>query len=314
MNPIKHVQTVVALVAAVWLFCIGLVCGTKNVRNNPPTTAASTTQPQINITVPSTNMPVQSQPQTSNWYDIPSTTQPTTQPTTQDVQSSTDVQQSQTETTTQSAELSKEEIIAVYVNAVNKVKNMGSYTITREDTLNLFLDDITGGETVRKIANEFVASQAPHTVETRVFENGVDLNGSQETPYTAIPPLKADAAAAANGISRASAVPNAYGGYTINLALVDEVQTLDTPAPTHSTLVEVIDMASIGLPSIVQANHLNIYYSGCTISAETDAEGRIVTMTHFLPVTTADGQGQALGIVVDVKLHGDFTCIYSFTY
>ncbi|MCQ2462677.1 MAG: hypothetical protein MJ177_04640 [Clostridia bacterium] len=320
MNPTKIIQAILTFTLLVWMVCIGIVIGTK--REQIKANAASAQQPYTVVyqTV------LYSVPAVTDSTQAPSTL-PTEQTSVSEVQASDiTVQSSDEQTTAEQAtdELTTQDmqneitdftqVATLYISAVNKTKGYQDFTLTREDTLNLIIDKATGGSLVKSFANTFVSSKAPHSVETLVFAGGVDQNGSGETPINAIPPVTGAASIDPGALLSANAVANEYGGYNISLALTDEVQTLNTPAQNHATTMEVIDVAALGLPSSISITGPDINYSGATINAVTDSDGKIITMTHHLPVSTARGTGKALGITAEMEMHGDFTCVYTVTY
>lgn len=314
MNSAKLIQSIIAFAAAVWLFSIGLVVGTRSARSRYEKPPVINNTPFSQATGPY----VPASPTPSTPYNNNSNTTLPSPPAQQSNPVSEPAQQTPTQNSSDTpipaAPTDWQEIVNLYVNAVNKTKDTPNFTLTRQDTLNLKLDNITGGSLVTKFANQFVAAQSPYTTETLVFQNGVDINGSGETPLQALPPITGYAALDPRSLLSASAVPNAYGGYTISLALVDELQTLAAPAPNHSTTMEVIDVSALGFPSGTNIERLDITYSGATIVAETDAEGRLAVMTHFLPVSYAEGAGSYSVVHITAYLHGDFTCVYTVTY
>lgn len=314
MNPTRIIQSILAFTLLVWLVCIGVVIGTKKTRNkaeNPPPEQPYTIVYQtVLYSVPAVTDAPATAP-TEQPTEPPTTQTPATQET-----ESAPLPASEEQTTPAPATEITDfaQVASLYVDAVNKTKGYQDFTLTREDTLNLVIDEATGGSVVKNFANSFVSSKAPHSVETLVFAGGVDQNGSGETPANALPPVTGAASLDPAALISANAVPNEYGGYNISLALIDEVQSLNAAAPNHAGTMEVIDVSALGLPSVISISGLDIFYSGATINAVTDSEGKILTMTHHLPVSQATGTGKAIGLTAEMKMHGDFTCVYTVTY
>lgn len=204
------------------------------------------------------------------------------------------------------------EIIAAYTSAVNTLKSEQNFSLVKTDTLNIEIDDMPGGDTFTGIADSLVASNSPSDPYYYTFASGYDSTGA--TPTSVIAPLNSSASLSESGVLSATATATASGGYTIKIALVDETQTLTAPAPNHSTTVQIIDVDSLGLPSGTDITTLDINYSGATIEAEINSDGKIVSIYHVLPVDYATADGQYLLFSIHVELHGEYTSNYEITY
>ena len=206
---------------------------------------------------------------------------------------------------------SKADIVAAYVNAVNQLKATPNFTLNKSDRLNVVIDEMDP-ESVRSFADSMISSSQKTEPKTYRFTGGSDpTSGSSVTHVVA--PIDRNAALSPSAVTEATATPTGDGGYRIHLTLGTEKQTMNSPAPNYSTVMEVLDTNSMGLPSGAKIDNFNITYSGGTIDATLDSQGRITAMTHHLIVPEATGSGSYM-VAVTMRLHGDHTATYQITY
>ena len=309
MTQKKFLQIAGFAVAFVWVFCatfaIALTVQRKSEQRVPVTAPPATT----------TTTPAQQQgifatyPTTSYLTTLPSTTQPTAAPVQSD--STVPVQTTTEPTTTQQFQTvpqGKEAIVAAYVNGVNTLKNTPNFTMNKNDTLNITIDEITGGSMVQSFANSFIPTPTP---ESYTFIGGID-SATNATPNSTVAPLNVAAKVDVNAVTNAVAQQNADGGYTLQLVIQPEVQTYTTPAPNLSTMVQVIDANSL-LPAGATIQEMTVNYDASTITAVFDNQNRIVSMQHKL-VSQGGGKGSMALITATMKMHGDYTSDYTISY
>lgn len=345
MNQKKLIQIAVIIVLGVWIGCASYFISAKVADKPADTTvtlSADISSQATDVSVPDTSLsPATTEPSAT----APTTTEPVTSQTTlpvatvpstklnidgnnivttapqaeapawqqaQQAEQSKQDAQSSFQAVKDSIPNSTEEIIEAYVKGVNNLKNAKSFSMHKDDKLNIKVDDMTGGTMVKAFADQLIASNQKKPVDY-VFENGIDA-ATGKTPMDAIAPLGASAALTANDIKDArSVVTDNQGSYAVKIALKDEHQVYPADAPAHSKIVEVVDVSAL-LISGMNIDELDILYSGTTIEANFDKDGRITSMTHYLPVTNAEGKGRYAMINAQMKLHGDFTSVYTFTY
>ncbi len=310
MTEKKFLQIAGIIVAFVWVFCgtfaIALTVQRKSQQKIPVTAPPATTtttpaQQGVFATYPTTaalSIPSSAPQPTTAPVEMNTTVTPTTAATTQ-------------ATTTQNiltVPQGKEEIVAAYINGVNTLKNTPNFVMNKNDTLNITIDEITGGSLVESFANTLIPSPTP---ESYTFIGGVD-SAKNATPNSTIAPLNTAARVDVNAVTSAVAQQNADGGYTVQLVIQPEVQTYTTPAPNLSTLVQVIDASSL-LPSGAKIQEMTVNYEPSTITAVFDSQNRIVSMQHIL-VSQGGGSGSMLGITASMTMHGDYTSDYTIHY
>ncbi|MBQ5969080.1 MAG: hypothetical protein IKN72_07395 [Clostridia bacterium] len=215
-------------------------------------------------------------------------------------------------TTAPAVPSSKADIVAAYINAVNQLKATPNFTLTKNDQLNVAIDEMDP-DSVRGFADSMIASSKQNSQpKTYHFSGGSDPTSGFSATHV-IAPTDRNAALSPGAVTSATATPTGDGGYRIHLTLGTEKQTMTSPAPNYSTVMEVINPDTLGLPSNAKIDDFNITYSGGTIDATIDSQGRITAMTHHLVVPEATGSG-SLMVAVTLKMHGDHTATYQITY
>ena len=309
MTEKKFFQIAGITVAFVWVFCatfaIALTIQRKSEQRIPVTAPPATT-----TTTPAQQQGIFATYPTTAYLTNPTTT---TQPTTANAQpeSTVPVQATTEPTTTQQFQTvpqGKEAIVAAYINGVNALKNTPNFTMNKNDTLNITIDEITGGSVVQSFANSFIPTPTP---ESYTFIGGVDA-ATNATPNSTIAPLNTAAKVDVNAVTNAAAQQNADGGYTLQLVIQPEVQTYTSPAPNLSTMVQVIDANSL-LPSGATIQEMTVNYDSSTITAVFDNQNRIVSMQHKL-VSQGGGKGSMALITATMTMHGDYTSDYTISY
>ncbi len=333
MNQKKLLQIAIIIVLGVWTACLSYLISSKIAENRQPTT----TQMQTTTTAPTTELSTESTVLMATTIAASSSQQATTiaiggnnvtttvgqveAPEWEQIQQSQQAQeqsQSSFQALKDSIPSTTQEIIDAYVKGVNNLKNAKNFTMLKEDTLNITPDKVPGGSAGNGIFKMFLNANKKEPI-TYSFQNGMD-SATGKTPMQAIAPLNQTASLSSDDIKDArSAIVDNEGSYSVKISLKDEHQIYPNDAPAHSKLVEVVDVSllltqSSGILKGAQLNSLDILYSGTTVEATFDKDGRIVKMTHYLPVSDANGNISFLGMDNELQLHGDFTSIYTFTY
>lgn len=202
-------------------------------------------------------------------------------------------------------------IAKALVNAINATKATQNFTAKKTEKLAVTVDEVSGG--IEGVVNSYVAKQLdkPDTVCT--FINGVDSTGSGKTPNSLIAPLNKMASLDESAIQSATSVAGTGGAYTVEIVLKPEQQTLNQAAKNHDGVFETIDPNSLGLPSNATITELYINYTGASIKAQINKEGRLDSITYVLPVSEGGGSGKMV-IPVSLKMHGQYDCTVTCTY
>ncbi len=327
MDKKKMITTVVSAVAIVWIFCISLIVSMKvahvqrdkvtetqpysettTASTKPATTKATTTGERIAGIGNYVNVLASvGDPQ---WLIDEQSSIAAAESSRAAEESSKKAQQEEEEQKSKIPS-TKQEIIDAYTVGVNNLKNEKNFTLGKNDTLEITIDDITGGALLKSAANTLISSNEP-VPETYSFSGGID-SATQMTPTQVIAPLNINAAVNPEAVSSATVKENTDGGYTVKIALIDELQTLESPAPNHYTMVEVVDESLLASGGMT-INKLDITYSGAYVEATFNSDHKIVSMYHYLPVSKCVGQGKLIGIDGDVLIHGLYTSTYNVSY
>jgi len=317
MTQKKFLQLAGIAVATVWVFCITFVIAYTIKSKSPQaipvdkqtpittgvvntTAAPSTTLPALSTTIadiftaPPTSV-TNSAASTPNGLttDTPTTEQPTTEKS--------------------KVPKEKADIINAYINGVNQLKNTQNFSMQKNDTLNVRITDVqmSGGNALKNAVMEFANGlTSPPPPESYTFIGGYDA-ATGKTPNSTVAPLNKTAQVNYDAVTDASAAATADGGYTINLTLQPETQTMHAAAPNLSTMVQVID-PSILLPDGATLTELSINYQPSTIKATFDSQDRIVSMEHRL-ISQGGGSGKMI-ISVKMTMEGTYTSNYTITY
>lgn len=313
----RLIKVCAVCVAAVWLFCMGLVIGSYGVRRQAKKELEPSTEP------PSVTQNTQQDVQTSQIV-IDMVTNQTTLPEKKDdplgttssggnittfasmANADANEQTPQSKLPSGNAEIAK-----ALVNAINATKATQNFTAKKTENLSVTIDQATGG--IEGIVNSLVSKQLdkPDTVCT--FSNGVDSSGSGKTPNALIAPINKMASLDESGVQSASVTAGTDGAYTVDITLKPEKQTLKQNAKNHSGVFETFDFSSLKLPSGISVTDLHISYSGAKITAKINKNGKLDSITYVLPMTEGGGSGKML-VPVNVTMHGQYDCTLTCTY
>lgn len=313
MTQKKFLQLVGIAAASVWVFCITFAIAYTVKSRSPQITPVDKQTPITTgiVDLPSTTVP-STAPKIPDIFTAASTTTPgntlsTTQPSTAD--------SSTTEPTTEKSKVpkSKNDIINAYISGVNQLKNTQNFSMQKVDTLDVRITDVqmSGGNALKNAVMEFANGlTSPPPPESYTFIGGFDA-ATGETPNSTIAPLNTAAQVSSDAVADATSAPTVDGGYTLNLTLKPETQTMHAAAPNLSTMVEVIDPSTL-LPDGATMTELTINYQPSTIKATFDSQNRIVSMEHKL---TSQGGGSGKMIIsVKMTMEGTYTSNYTISY
>ncbi len=323
MEKKKMIQIGALAVAAIWVFCISFLIASSQVKKqrNQNTTlssllpASSSAQPsestaaQTKYTMNGNQVSTSVSVSDPAWVVEESKSKQSSEAASiaEEIKNSSKVAEKK-----DSIPKTKSEVISAYTEAVNKLKSTASFTLVKQDTLTVEIDDISGGSSVQNIASSMIKNNTNTDPVTYNFSNGTDPS-TGKSPSAVIAPLGSNASLGESIVTSATATENSGGGYKIVIKLGKAVQTLSSPAEGYSTSMEVINTDSLGLPSSAKITTLNITYDNSTIEADIDQSGRITAMTHNLVVSEANGEGKML-VSITVALHGNFVSTYKITY
>lgn len=308
----KEVLAAIAAVLALWFFVMGFEIGIYKERRDNAKAMATTSPPVVNTQPTENNLPTlptlptqQNQP-TAPGSDVtaPTANLPTVAP---------------TEATKPGKELnnlSTDEIVTAVGNAVNTLKQTPNFTAVRKLQVVVKVVDCSVPSAIEKI-NEIitgVTSKAePEETITFVNGNATNTKGEQLTPFSAVPPENNNFTLTSAGVSSARAEKQGDNTvYYINL--ISESTTGDSPIPVHNAgSLGYLNIASLGLPSIVNITRANMNYPASTMQVTVDKDGKLIHLKNYLPMT-GDGEAKVMGLGGSAKFEGYLDEEWSITY
>lgn len=207
----------------------------------------------------------------------------------------------------------KAEIAAAYNKAVNDAKNYkGTVSLYKHDIINVSVPDSSTSSVINPVIKDLTAT----TPEMYTFKNGTDITEPNRKLFNTISPYGRQAAVNSKGLASASVTVNSNGGYTMTMKLITETSVFDgsinTSEPVyHMGAMDVLDFTALDLEPITITRG-NFRYPGATIKATVDAQGRLISLTHELPINgTCIGKA---GISITIDMSGSIDSVYRLTY
>ncbi len=315
MNQKKIIQIIIISVAAIWLACIVTVISVKVARRNQPeitTLPDLTTISQTAFSPATTAQSTTANPQlpTINGNNITSTAQVDDPQWLISQRESEKVSQAEA-----NIPKTKTEVIGAYLTAVNDLKETKRFTLVKANKFDIQIDEMTPSS-IKTIASKIISSNTNDAPVTYRFANGVDAANPEDakSPNQVIAPLEKSASLDEKHVKSASAKKGSNGSYTLTIKMTKQKQTLNTEAPGYSTVMDPINVETLGMPSSAKISKLDIVYDNSTITATIDKDGKITSMKHYLEVVSSDGEGTYLLSDVTIKMHGSCTTTYQISY
>lgn len=334
MDNKKLIQLLISVILGVWIFCLVFVISYKSAVSKK--TQTTTTAPVVYV--PDVTTEPSSVPTTE--YSVPTVTidgnnitgavdvgkpqwlideeeskkaaEESKKAAEESKKASKEALENTTTTTKPYCPSGKQEIINAYVDAVNKLKNTEKFRVVQSNSMITEIDEITGGDIVKSAAEKILASNNPNGTVSYNFIGGID-DATGYSPNQVIPPRDKRASLSPEYVTSASAEPGPNGSYTVRINLGRQVQTLDTPAPGYSTVVDTVNMSSLGLTSSMTITSLEIVYDESYIEAEIDKNGNLLSFTHYTK-SNGSGEGKMAIVPASMKMHGDYTGKFVISY
>ena len=300
----KYLQIIAILVVGLWVGCIVFAISMGHAKKKYAPIPTTTVPYDVTTYSPATTNGVLPTETTSKVAETTETTLP-------------EIEATEEESTTKapsslSIPKTKKEIVDAYNMAVNSLKNTDNFTLAIMESLDVQIDDITGGSTAKSLVQRLIDQNSNKTPENHKFVNGMDAGGL--SPNQVIAPRNIDASLSASDVVSATAEKMTPTAYKLKINLGKALQALDSPAPGYSKAVNVLDTDSLDLPSSISISEMNVTYNNSVIEATIDNEGRILTMKHYVEVPSAEIVGKITLAAVTLKIHGNFTGTYTVTY
>ena len=199
----------------------------------------------------------------------------------------------------------KQQIVAYYNQCLKKTYSQPKFTVTKTEKIDVQLGEMllngkpaTG---IQGMANKIVASNAAKGgTKTKNFTNANAVVNAQERFI-----LPANL----NALGVKSYTVNKSGtGYTIKFTLQEERCDFRTKPPYNSSCTFPLDFNEIDLGGIGQITSAQFYYSGTTLTATIDGQGRVVQTDVVMPLSVDNAAGQGMGQTLSVDIAGKWLC------
>lgn len=199
----------------------------------------------------------------------------------------------------------KQQIVAYYNQCLRKAYSQPKFTVTKTEKIDVQLGEMllngkpaTG---IQGMANKVVASNAAKGgTKTKNFTNSTAVVNAQERFI-----LPANL----NALGVKSYTVNKSGtGYTIKFTLQEERCDFRTKPPYNSSCTFPLDFNEIDLGGIGEITSAQFYYSGTTLTATIDGQGRVVQTDVVMPLSVDNAAGQGMGQTLSVDIAGKWLC------
>ena len=198
--------------------------------------------------------------------------------------------------------------------AMNTTKSStGSCTAHHKEGITVEITDCPGGNTVKNIITPLVDKFTKPTEEDITFTNGAGTNAKGESiTFNSIPPVDKNFSLPAAGVASASASSDGTNT-VINVTLVEEKTTLDSPVPQYtSNVIGYLNLNNLDLGS-VKIPACDFTYTGSSVTATIDSNNRIVSIKYRLPMAVT-GSGSMGFIKATVGFTGEQNEEWTFNW
>lgn len=207
-----------------------------------------------------------------------------------------------------------QQIIDKLTLAMNTTKSStGSCTAHHKEGITVEITDCPGGNTVKNIITPLVDKFTKPTEEDITFTNGAGTNAKGESiTFNSIPPVDKNFSLPAAGVASASASSDGTNT-VINVTLVEEKTTLDSPVPQYtSNVIGYLNLNNLDLGS-VKITACDFTYTGSSVTATIDSNNRIVSIKYRLPMAVT-GSGSMGFIKATVGFTGEQNEEWTFNW
>lgn len=194
--------------------------------------------------------------------------------------------------------------VVEYYNKCLKDSYAKNVKVDKTDTINIRVDEATGGDIVKNFVNNTILPKYAGTkTYTKTFTNG--KSGDETiTGFASRTGLTPDGAKTATIVKSGS-------NYVITIVTVAEKSTLETPPTINKACSHPLDLATVDI-SPAKVTKADFTYPGTTLKATVDANGKVLQTSINQPLS-GTGEGK-LGLTLHATLSGslDQTCKYTY--
>lgn len=199
----------------------------------------------------------------------------------------------------------KSQIVAYYNQCLRKAYSQPKFTVTKTEKIDVQLGEMNlngkPATNLQGMANKVVASNAAKGgTKTKTFTNSTAVVDAQDRFI--LPSNLTPIAVKSYNVSKSGA------GYVIRFTLNEEKCDFKTKPPYNASCTFPLDFNEIDLGGFGQITSAQFYYSGTTLTATIDGQGRVVKTDVVMPLSVDDASGQGMGQTLTMDISGKWLC------
>ena len=199
----------------------------------------------------------------------------------------------------------KSQIVDYYNQCLRKAYSQPKFTVTKTEKIDVKLGEMylngKPATNIQDMANKVVARNAAKGgTKTKNFTNSTAVVNAQDRFI--LPSNLNPIAVKSYNVSKNGA------GYVIRFTLNEERCDFKTKPPYNSSCTFPLDFNEIDLGGIGQITSAQFYYSGTTLTATIDGQGRVVKTDVVMPLSVDNASGQGMGQTLTMDISGKWLC------
>ena len=199
----------------------------------------------------------------------------------------------------------KNQIVDYYNQCLRKAYSQPKFTVTKTEKIDVQLGEMNlngkPATNLQGMANKVVASNAAKGgTKTKNFTNSTAVVNAQERFI--LPSNLNPIAVKSYNVSKSGA------GYVIHFTLNEEKCDFKSKPPYNSSCTFPLDFNEIDLGGFGQITSAQFYYSGTTLTATIDGQGRVVKTDVVMPLSVDNASGQGMGQTLTMDISGKWLC------
>lgn len=198
-----------------------------------------------------------------------------------------------------------EDVLNFYNDSMNSAyaKNV---TVKKTQTVNITVEEVTGGKTVENLLNNTLIPKFAGTKELEnSFKDGIAQDGTKITEFVSPAGLTVE------GIASAKA-EKVGENYEVEIVVIPESSTVSKLPKYNSLCAHPLDLSKVDVsPAKITTADFN--YPGTVLKATVDSKGKLLNASIDMPLN-GSGKGTAFFVSMSAKLSGSFEQNCTFTY
>lgn len=202
------------------------------------------------------------------------------------------------------------QLVNYYNTCLRKTYSQPKITVSKSESIDLQLGEI--------LLNGKPASGIQNIVDSVVSKNSKPKSGTKTfSSNPTVDPKERyilPAGMSAAGVRNASASKSG-SGYVVNFLLQAENCNFDQRPPYNNSCTFPLDFTEIDFGALGQITSAKFYYSGTTLRATIDGNGRVVQTHVVMPLEVSNAQGKGMGQEVTINsIKGTWTATNSMSF